>query len=182
MFGQFVKFLVSKCLFLLEEFRDTHLRSYRVDALTFKVNLDAALRLPFPHAKVERKPRGSGWVEVKRIGERLFADGMELASRVPDRQRDDIQVHPNVLDALAEDYPNLIPQSLKTDEQGRTRYTFCRGTTFRGEYHVYVRYFYWDKNKNVLERRPLRLEEEREDYLLSAWGEKNPSFQLVNPC
>lgn len=178
MFCQFVKHLAFKWHLLLEEFRDTHMRSYRINAFTIRVNLDAALRLPFLHAKVERKPRGSGWVEVKRIGERLFADGMEITSRVPDKQKDDMQVHPNVLDALAEEYPDLIPKSLKVDEQGRTRYTFCRGATFRGEYHIYMRYFCW--NGEMLEQRCLRLDEERGDYLLSAWGERNPAFQLID--
>lgn len=178
MCGQFVKFLASKCHRLFTEFRDTHMRSYRINAFTIRVNLDASLRLPFPHATVEKRPYGSGWVEVQRIGEILFANGMEIASRVPDRQRDDIQVHPNVLDALAEDYPDLIPRSLMVDEQGRTKYTFCRGATFRGEYHLYARYFCWNGEK--LEQHCLRLDEERDDYLLSVWGARNPAFQLID--
>lgn len=188
MFGQFVKFLVSKCLLLLEEFRDTHLRSYRIDEFTIRVNLDASLRLPFPNATVEKRPQGKGWIEVKRVAERLLVGGAEIIPKIVERKRGEVQtemtesggvhVHPNVLDALAEEYPDLVPERLKFDERGRTLYTFCRAAIFRGEYDMYVRYFCWDEDR--LDARYLRLEEERGDYLLSAWGEGNPSFQLAS--
>lgn len=143
---------------LLERYKQTR-RSYRVDANTIMVNLDAPLRLPFNGAKVEKKPQGTGWVEVKRVGDKLFVGGREFILPLVEAQKEgtirghelraemekdeSANVHPNVIDALVEEYPDLIPDSFKVDEQGRTRYIYLWGAIFRGEHNLCVRRFYF---------------------------------------
>src|SRR3989344_71205 len=134
---------------LVERFKQTR-RSYRVDANTIMVNLDAPIRLPFAgaKAKVEKKPLGTGWVEVKRVGEKLFVGGREFVLPLTEAQKtgtirgrelrtemekdESANVHPNVVDVLVEEYPELIPDSFKADGERRTRYIYCCGAIFRG--------------------------------------------------
>lgn len=153
------KFEQNFLLPLIEEFKKTR-RSYRVDEFTIMVNLDAPLRSPFPHAKIEKKPLGTGWVEVKRVGDKLFVGGREFILSLTDAQKtgtvpghdlrtemekdEAANVHPNVVDALVEEYPKLLPDSFKVDAKGKTRFIYLWGVIFRGVGGLFVRVFCFD--------------------------------------
>lgn len=157
---------------LVERFKQMR-RSYRIDEFTSMVNLDAPLRLPFDGAKLEKKPLGTGWIEVKRVGDKLLIGGREFVLPVVEAQKtgtihghelrtemekdESANVHPNVMDALVEDYPDLIPDSFKVDEEGKTRFIYLWGAIFRDGHNLCVRYFCfvgarWNRDYNRLAR------------------------------
>ncbi len=52
--------------------------------------------------------------------------------------------HPNIMDALLDHAPHLIPEALKTDEQGGTRYTFWWAVIYEhADGRQFVRFCYF---------------------------------------
>jgi len=100
-------------------------------------------KFPFNGASVEEH-RGTGVSKLERRGDDLYLDGKKILLHLEKSQKDDsIQGHKlreklakqtvldaNILDYLVE-HPELIPDTWKQDEEGRTRYVFFWGTVFR---------------------------------------------------
>jgi hypothetical protein len=142
---------------LIARFKETR-RFEIVDKMTIRVNLDAPPRLPFEGAVVHNKPKGKGWVEVKRKGNELFVDGKKVILPLSEKQKGDKTVvgtellkelekkpvlHPNIMDALCE-HPHLIPDSWKQNEEKETLYIFFWDVVLRdSDGNLYVRYFFW---------------------------------------
>lgn len=100
----------------------------------------------------------TGDLKLTRDGDNLFLDGKKIdfflspnqaegKSIKGDKLRKELEGKP-VLNACVLDYlrehPDLIPESWKVDEKGRTRYIFFWRTIYRvsgGD--LYVRYLYW---------------------------------------
>ena len=143
---------------LIARFRETR-RFEVVDKMTIRVNLSAAPRPPFDGAVVENIPKGKGWVTVKRERDDLFVDGKKIILPLSESQKGDKTIvgselrkevekkpvlHPNIMDALIEAAPHLIPDSWKENEDGETLYIFFWDVIFRGAVSpLCVRCFYW---------------------------------------
>ena len=147
---------------LVEEFRK-HERVRFVDTHTILVNLDAPLRrLPVHGAKVANKPKGTGWVKVQRVGNDLFIGGEKFLFHFSEDQKagavagrviqveieglkDKRPLHPNIMDALIEKAPYLIPENWKWDEKQRTVYLCFWDVIFSdADDDLCVRCCYWD--------------------------------------
>ncbi len=172
---------------LVLKFRETR-RIEVVDATTIRVNLDSSPRLPFAGALVHNKPKGKGWVEVKRVGQDLFVDGKKVGHHFSDRQKGDgvipgkelfqelearktCQLHPNVMDALVETAPHLIPEWMKQNADEEMLFNYCWDVVFRdaGGF-LCVRYFYWDGGAWGRGCR----------WLASGWGRRRPAVELAS--
>lgn len=143
---------------LVERFKQTLLVEV-VDNMTIRVNLNVPPQLPFTGAVVHNKPKGTGWVEVKRVGDDLFVDGKKIVLTLSKRQKgmntipgmellDELKrnpvLHPNIMDALCE-YRHLIPESWKRNTDGETLFIYFWDVVFRGaDGDFVVRCFFWD--------------------------------------
>lgn len=130
----------------------------KLSATMIEVNLDAPPTLPFDGAEVAWiTPSQTGWVRVQRKGGKLYVGGRKVVLHLVDAQkvgtikgydlRSELEgkavLHPNVLDALRENI-HLIPDSWKTDDQGRTRYIFFWAVGYSGsDGSLCVRCLYW---------------------------------------
>lgn len=115
-----------------------------------KIIIDADIdpKLPFPGATVEEnKLMGKIEWNPKKFEFHLepeqktgYIIGNELRKRLEGKH----VVNAAFMDYLAE-HPDLVPDSWKKDEQGRTRYIYAWGTIFRNSGgSLYVRCWYWD--------------------------------------
>jgi len=130
------------------------------DPKVLKTTLDIGKqpRLPFAGATVE-KHTGTGTVTIeKRADGQLYIDGKKVVLHLSERQlggkwlkghelRTELDNKPvlnaTILDFL-QDHPEYIPDDLKQDEQGKTRYIFFWGTIYRNAGgNLYVRYLCW---------------------------------------
>lgn len=153
---------------------------------TIKVNLDAAPKLPFSGAEVERHI-GDGWAIVEKRSDGLYVSGRKVIQHLSKRQqngkslkgyelREELTGKPilnaNLLDALYEN-THLIPEDWKKDEQGNTRYIFFWGTIYRGsDGNLSVRYLFF--NDGAWRRRYCR-------WLGRDWRGYDPAASLASP-
>lgn len=171
---------------LVEEFRQTE-RVQVLNGNTILVNLDAPPRLPFAGAVIHNTPKGKGWVRVERRGADLFVDGKKVILPISDRQKGDGVIsgielqaelesksvlHPNIMDALVEKAPHLIPEYWKRNEAGETLYIFFWDVVFRNpsDGNLFVWSFCWDDgawNRFY-------------DWLQFDWRRQRPSAQLAS--
>jgi hypothetical protein len=143
-----------------------YLKAERIRVLSptaILVNLDAAPRLPFSGAKVEKR-LGTGWVKIERLGDDLYMDTRKVELFRTEKQETDLVngheirsalsgmlvLNANILDALCE-YQDLIPDSWKKQiADGNFRSIFFWGTEYRGTgegaaaFALYVRYLGWN--------------------------------------
>lgn len=124
---------------LLKRFRETQ-RVRTVNKTTILVNLDADPFLPFAGAKIVANAKG-GLVKVQlRRDGHLYANEKRVDFYLSEKQKfgshrgydlkDELidkripVLHPNIMDALIDHAPHLIPEELKADENGAIWYMF----------------------------------------------------------
>jgi hypothetical protein len=123
-------------------------------------------------------------LKLTRKGDDLFLDGKKIELFLSDKQkkgtvvgndiRKELEGKP-VLNACHLDYlrehPDLIPDSWKVDEQGKTRYIFFWGSIYRRSVgNLRVRYLYWnDGGWNWSNR-----------WLDDEWNSNNPAAVLAS--
>lgn len=105
--------------------------------------------------------RKAGVLRLVRIGGDLFVDGKKIRLYLSKKQKvgdvggqdlwkelkNKSTLSACMLDHFCE-HPDLIPDSWKTDEQGRTLYIYFWGTIYnRSDGYRYVRYLYWQNGK-----------------------------------
>ncbi len=174
-------FFVEKCLKPLgKEFLATQ-RIRVIDDNTIEVNLGISPKLPFDGAVVESHT-GEGWAPVQKRLDGLYVDNRKVEVFLSERQqngktvqglelREELTGKPvlnaNILDALLE-YPHLIPEDWKKDENGKTLYIFFWGTEYRYRGgSLYVRDLHWCGGRWY------------SDYSrLDHWGFQNPAASL----
>ena len=145
---------------LLKRFQNSQ-RVRTINKTTILVNLDADPLLPFAEAKIVTNARG-GWVKVQlRKDGHLYIDEKRVDFYLSEKQKsgthrgydlkDELTakripvLHPNIMDALIDHAPHLIPDELKADENGTIRYTFWWAVVYgSASGHQYVRYCSFD--------------------------------------
>lgn len=147
-----------------------------------EVNLAYSDALPFTGAVPDwRWGERTGWVRVERKDDSLYVKGRKVVLHFEPEQtkgrilgrtllsrfvvrNSDQHIHPNVLEACKE--AGILPESWKTDSQGRAQYIFAWAKGFRGSGDLlYVRCLYWDDEQWGL------------DYVLldDGWGGQEPA-------
>ena len=137
----------------LEEEKPKPERIRVINETTILVNLDAPPNLPFNGAKIDFQS-GSGWIQIEKRADGLYADDRKVIMYLSEHQKGKkvlrghelqeelsgkLVLHPNIMDALCE-YPHLIPEGWKVDEEGNTRYIFFWAVIFRhADGSLYVR-------------------------------------------
>ena len=140
----------------LKPLGEEFLKNQRIRVLSdtiIMVNLDAAPRLPFDGAQIEKND-GGGWVKVEKRKDELYVDGRKVILRIIERQKNgktirgyelhdelsgELVLHPNILDALRE-HLNLIPKKWRN-----AGCIFFWGAIFRSSGgNLYVRYLAWE--------------------------------------
>ena len=141
----------------LKPLGEEFLKNQRIRVLsdtTIMVNLDAAPKLPFDGAQIEKND-GGGWVKVEKRKDELYVDGRKVIMRIVKRQKNgktirgyelhdelsgELVLHPNILDALIEQHLNLIPKKWRS-----IGLIFFWGVIFRSPDGggLFVRYIFW---------------------------------------
>lgn len=130
-----------------------------VNKTTLLVNLASDPKLPFDGTTVKHNA-GGGWVKVeKRKDGHLYVNGKKVVLHLEDSQKAGVvgghklrealtgkaTLHPNIMDALCDYAPHMIPEYCKQDSQGRTLYIcFWEVIYGRAGGGLYVRCLYWD--------------------------------------
>lgn len=141
---------------------------------TIIIDTDIDPKLPFPEAKViENRKMGKIKWDPSKFSFHLepeqktgYIKGKELRKRLEGKP---------VVNAAFMDYlqahPDMVPESWKKDEQGRTRFIYAWGTIFRRSVgYLYVRYWCWGDGA-------LRSDY---DWLGSNWDVQNPALVPAN--
>mgnify|MGYP001594284550 FL=1 len=129
-----------------------------VNKTTLLVNLASEPKLPFDGATVKHNA-GGGWVKVeKRKDGHLYVNGKRVVLHLEEGQKAGVvgghelrkalvgkdTLHPNIMDALCDYAPHMIPEYCKQDSQGRTLY-ICFWEVVYGDADgsLCVRFLFW---------------------------------------
>jgi hypothetical protein len=137
------------------------IRSGEAEVRSLEHLVDCDLDPMIPDSRKIEAHQKDGKVRLERRGDALLVDGVEIelyldpaqqsgnivGTKLRDKFSDKLVLNACVLDYLIE-HPELIPESWKKDEQGRTRFIFFWGTIFRNfDGGLGVGCLFWDQSE-----------------------------------